>query len=185
MKLKVHYKTFMAIMLFLTAMPTQAQEKITFKTVREYLDYAKRNFGIAPEEVYYVSQNSDAEPPKKISSVMFFQDGRMAVIEDVARAMQSYGSPANMLKNIKRDAIKKSMFEDDLADASFINLLTGKTYEPAKGEMVAVILMGQEMDSVNEDYVKARKTLQKSAGIKTFIVTVDENDITELVRRRE
>jgi spore coat polysaccharide biosynthesis predicted glycosyltransferase SpsG len=180
MKLTLH--SALALMLFLTAMPTQAQEKITFTTVREYLDYAKANFGIAPEEVYYVSRTANHAPPKKVSPVMFFQDGQMAVIEDVARVLKDYGAPASMLKKVNPEAIKKTMFTDAFANSEFTNLATGKTYKPGKGEMLAIVLMGQEMGSVNEDYVKARRNLK---DIKTIVVTVDENDITELVKRRK
>lgn len=180
MKLKILLAP--VLLLLMVTMPTLAQEKMTFSTVRDYLDYTKATFGIAPEEVYYVSPTAGHTPPKKVSPVMFFHDGQMAVIEDVARALKDYGAPASMLKKISRETVMKTMFDDAFANSTFTNLATGKTYKPAPGEMVAIILMGQEMGSLNEDYVKARRNLK---DIKTIVVTVDENDITELVKRRK
>jgi hypothetical protein len=184
MKLKLHYRIFLALMLFLTVMPTLAQEKKTFKTVREYLNYAEKNFGIAPEEIYFVAESNTTVPPKKVSSLMFFQDGQMAVFEDVVKVMQSSTSTHATMQRVTPAAVRKTMFKDPLANTEFTNMLTGEIYKPAKGEMVAVILMGQELDDASLEYLKGREGLSKTKGIKTLVVTVDENDITELVKRK-
>lgn len=184
MKLTLHFRIFPALLMLILAVPTQAQEKKTFRTVREYLNYAETNFGIAPEEVYYVAESASTAPPKKVSSLMFFEDGKMAVFEDVVKLMEAHASTASLMQKLTRDAIKKTMFRDSLANTEFTNMLTGEVHKPKKGEMVAIILMGQEMATASEEFLNGRKNLKKGAGIKTIVVTVDENDITELVKRK-
>lgn len=152
--------------------------------MREYLSFAQNELGVAPEEIHYLSQSPTAAPPTKISPVMFFCDGRMAVIEDVAAALGKHGSPAYTMKIVSRDAIRKAMYPEGLAKAKLINLISGQACKPAKGEIIAVILMGQEMSDIAKEYLAERAALEKRTHIKTFVVTVDENDITEIVKRR-
>ena len=183
MKLTLHIRVLILLSLVGNSMPGFSQEVKVFETVSNYLDFTHNRFGINAEEVYFVASAAEA-PPKKISALMFFRDGEMAVIEDVTEVMKNYCPPDKMMKQVTKEAINKSMFRDPLANAVFTQMVSGKTYKPSNGEMVAVFLLGHELGEVGQMYIKERHDLAANLNIKTIIVTVDENYITELVKRK-
>lgn len=185
MKYIIPLKLCLILFFIMAGVPSSAQENRIFKTVEEYLTYIQDEFGIAPTDVYYVAQSTSDQPPKKVSAVMFFQKGEMAVIEDVVKVMANQCNPDRMMKKVTLTSIEKCMFKDPLANTLFTHMQSGKVYKPADGEMIAVFLLGHELGDAGQLYIKERKELENNLGIKTFIVTVDETYITELVKKRQ
>lgn len=158
-----------------------AQTGTSFKTVTEYLDYCNKKYDLPRESIYYVAENKNTEPPKKIAPLMFFKGNKMAVIEDVANEMGTKCPPKRMMSKVTLDAIEKSLFEDKLAETVFTNMLTRESLQVKPDEIVAVFLYSHEFGRFGQQYIKERSGLE-ALGIRSIIVSTDESVIVELVK---
>lgn len=182
MKLKISL-----LLLFITFI-SQAQfflpKKRTFNSKNEYTTYLNKKFGFTPEEVYFLSPESNMMDLVLASqtslSILFIEGNQMTFIEDV---MPSFGynvrSVKNFFKIVTVDIIRKSFVENEyLPLVNFINLGNNALYVKNDGKMYAVFFFTYEAGKLGTKFIKHRKKLKK-LGIDTIILSLDERAIKQ------
>lgn len=183
MKLKI------SVLLLLISFASEAQfflpKKRTFTSTKEYTTYLNKKFGFAPEEVYFLSPESNmmnlVMPASETSlSILFIEGNQMTSIEDV---MPSFGynvrSVKNFFKIVTVDIIRKSFVENEyLSHVNFINLGNNALYVKNDSKMYAVFFFTYEAGKLGTKFIKHRKKLKK-LGIDAIILSLDERAIKQ------
>lgn len=179
MKLKI------SLLLFFITLISQAQfflpKKRIFNSKNEYTTYLNKKFGFAPEEVYFLSPESNMMEFTMLGSnlsVLFIEGNQMTFIEEV---VHSFGYNVRSVKNffniITIDIIRKSFVENEyLPLVNFINLGNNRLYVKNDSKMYAVFFFTYEAGKLGTRFIKHRKKL-KRLGIDTIILSLDEGAI--------
>lgn len=174
-------KNYSLLLLLFVSLNAFAQPD-SFQTKEQYFEYSSKKFGIQPEEIYYVSTEADGRnenPLEKFSLLMFFKNDRIATIED---ASNHSACPApKLIRQASLDAIEKSMTKSASAGTVvFKNMADGTLFIPEKDEMFALLFYSYKLGNTGQEYIKQRKKLSETLGIKTIILSIDGAYIEEI-----